>query len=119
MTNGDVAFFFNNFKRKCIQIIFNSVHNSKKTPRVSITKISYLMTSNEVGFEVLTAASMKMAIFWVVAPCNLVEVYRRLRGICCRHHHGEDRRRLRKIIAVYFENHMMSINTLLSQNAES
>jgi hypothetical protein len=25
-------------------------------------------------FEVLTAASMKMAIFWVVAPCSLVEV---------------------------------------------
>jgi hypothetical protein len=23
---------------------------------------------------------MKMAIFWVVAPCSLVEVYRRFRG---------------------------------------
>jgi hypothetical protein len=27
------------------------------------------------GFEVLTAASMKMAVFWGVAPCSLVEVY--------------------------------------------
>jgi hypothetical protein len=27
------------------------------------------------GFEVLTAVSMKMAVFWVVAPCSLVEVY--------------------------------------------
>jgi hypothetical protein len=26
-----------------------------------------------VGFEVLTAVSTKMAVFWVVAPCNLVE----------------------------------------------
>jgi hypothetical protein len=26
------------------------------------------------GFEVLMAVSMKMAIFWVVAPCRLVEV---------------------------------------------
>jgi hypothetical protein len=34
-----------------------------------------------VGFEVFTAASMKMAVFWVVAPCNLVDVYRRFRGI--------------------------------------
>jgi hypothetical protein len=23
-----------------------------------------------VGFEVLTAVSMKMAVFWVVAPCS-------------------------------------------------
>jgi hypothetical protein len=30
-----------------------------------------------VRFQVLTAASMKMAVFWVVAPCSLVEVYRR------------------------------------------
>jgi hypothetical protein len=35
-----------------------------------------------VGFEVLTAASMKMAVFWVVAPCRLVEVYRHFRGTC-------------------------------------
>jgi hypothetical protein len=36
-----------------------------------------------VRFQVLTAASMKMTVFWVVAPCSLVEVYRRLRGACC------------------------------------
>jgi hypothetical protein len=27
-----------------------------------------------VRFEVLTAASMKMIVFWVVAPCSLVEI---------------------------------------------
>jgi hypothetical protein len=27
-----------------------------------------------------------MAVFWVVAPCHLVEVYRRFRGACCHHH---------------------------------
>jgi hypothetical protein len=27
-----------------------------------------------VRFEVLTVASMKMAVFWVVAQCSLVEV---------------------------------------------
>jgi hypothetical protein len=31
-------------------------------------------------FEVLTAASMKMTVFWVLAPCSLTEVYRRFRG---------------------------------------
>jgi hypothetical protein len=43
-----------------------------------------------VGFEVLMAASMKMAVFWVVAPCSLVEVNRRFRDACCLHHQGDD-----------------------------
>jgi hypothetical protein len=30
--------------------------------------------------EVLTAASMKMAVLWVVAPCGAVEVYQRFRA---------------------------------------
>jgi hypothetical protein len=34
----------------------------------------------EIGFAVLTAVSTKMAVFWVVAPCSLVEVYQRFRG---------------------------------------
>jgi hypothetical protein len=31
-----------------------------------------------------------MAVFWVVAPCSLVEVSLRLRGDCCLHHQGDD-----------------------------
>jgi hypothetical protein len=32
---------------------------------------------------------MKMAVFWVVAPCSLVEVYQRFTGPCYLHyHHG-------------------------------
>jgi hypothetical protein len=31
-------------------------------------------------FEVPMAASMKMAVFWVVVPCSLVEVYWHFRG---------------------------------------
>jgi hypothetical protein len=33
---------------------------------------------------------MKMAVFWVVAPCSLVEVYQRFRGPCCLHHQGDE-----------------------------
>jgi hypothetical protein len=33
---------------------------------------------------------MKMAVFSVVAPCSLVEVYRSLRGACCLHHQGDE-----------------------------
>jgi hypothetical protein len=42
-----------------------------------------------VGFEVLTAVSTKMAVFWVVAPCSLVEVYQRFRGPFCLQHQGD------------------------------
>jgi hypothetical protein len=35
-----------------------------------------------------TTRWMKMVVFWVVAPCSLVEVYRRFRGPCCLHHQG-------------------------------
>jgi hypothetical protein len=30
-----------------------------------------------------------MAVFWVVAPCSLVEVYQRFRGPCCLHRQGD------------------------------
>jgi hypothetical protein len=29
--------------------------------------------TNIVGFEVLTAANVKMAVFWVAVPCSLVD----------------------------------------------
>jgi hypothetical protein len=45
--------------------------------------------SHRVRFQVLIAASVKMAVFWVVAPCSLVEVYRRFRGACCPHYQGD------------------------------
>jgi hypothetical protein len=44
-----------------------------------------------VRFQVLTAASMMMVVFWVVAPCSLVEFYRRFKGACCLHHQGDAR----------------------------
>jgi hypothetical protein len=41
-----------------------------------------------VGFQVLTAASMKSIAFREVALCSLVEVDRRFRGAYCLHHQG-------------------------------
>jgi hypothetical protein len=35
------------------------------------------------------AASMKMTVFWDVAPCSLVEVYRRFRGTFFLHHQSD------------------------------
>jgi hypothetical protein len=45
----------------------------------------------KLRFQVLTAASMKMAVSWDVVPYSLVEVYRRFRGDCCLHHQGTHR----------------------------
>jgi hypothetical protein len=49
---------------------------------------STFMKSFLIGFEVFTAASTKMAVFWVVAPCSLVEVHQRFGGTFCLHHQG-------------------------------
>jgi hypothetical protein len=32
---------------------------------------------------------MKMAVFWVVAPCSLVEIYSRFEGTWCLRHQGD------------------------------
>jgi hypothetical protein len=42
-----------------------------------------------VRFQFLTAANMKMTVIYDVAPCSLVEVYRRFRSSCCLHHQGD------------------------------
>jgi hypothetical protein len=34
------------------------------------------------------AVSTKMAVFWVVALCSLLEVYQHFRGPYCLHHQG-------------------------------
>jgi hypothetical protein len=38
--------------------------------------------------------NVQMAVFWVVPPCSLAEVYRRFRGPCCFHHRGDRQTRL-------------------------
>jgi hypothetical protein len=48
------------------------------------------LSSAQLRFQVLTVTSMKMTVFWDVAPCDLVEVYRRFKGACCLHHQDDD-----------------------------
>jgi hypothetical protein len=55
-----------------------------------IIRAHFVILVGLVRFQVLTAASMKMAVFWVVAPCSLVEVYRRFRGACYLHHQVDE-----------------------------
>jgi hypothetical protein len=44
----------------------------------------------QVRFQVVTAASMKMAVFWVAAPCSLVDVYPCFIGAYCLRHRLDD-----------------------------
>jgi hypothetical protein len=48
------------------------------------------LASIQVGFEVPTTVSTKMAAFWVVALCSLVEVYQCFRGPSCLHLQGDE-----------------------------
>jgi hypothetical protein len=60
------------------------------------------MTVITLGFEVLTAVSTKMAVFWVVAPSSLVEVYQRFRGPCCLHHQGDEAQKTAVFVITLF-----------------
>jgi hypothetical protein len=55
-----------------------------------------------VRFQVLTAAGMKMMAFWAIAPCNIVEVYRRFRGAYCFYHQGYESLYDRKLSSADF-----------------
>jgi hypothetical protein len=57
----------------------------------SITTFCFLPTpdNNDICWVELSNG-LKIAVFWVVAPCSLVEVYQRFRGPCCLHHQGDE-----------------------------
>jgi hypothetical protein len=42
-----------------------------------------------IRFEVAMAANIKMAAFWVIAPCSLVKAYQHFRDSCCLHHQSD------------------------------
>jgi hypothetical protein len=50
--------------------------NFSQFGRESVSIVMHINQRTGLRFEVLTALSMKMAVFWIVAPCSLVEVCR-------------------------------------------
>jgi hypothetical protein len=53
---------------------------------------SYQLLKNDCPIEIVLKCTglYKMAVFWVVAPCSLIEVYQRFRGPCCLHYQGRE-----------------------------
>jgi hypothetical protein len=43
------------------------------TKTLSTNQLRIIIISKKLRFEVLTAVSTEMSVFWVVAPCSLVE----------------------------------------------
>jgi hypothetical protein len=44
-----------------------------------------------------------MAVFWVVVPFGLEEVYQRFRGTCCLHHQGYEGARTSEKLANFYQ----------------
>jgi hypothetical protein len=62
-----------------------------------------------VTFQVLKETSMKITVFWHIAPCSLVETDRCSSGTYCLHHQGNSPRR-----NVPADSHLQKITNLLS-----
>jgi hypothetical protein len=54
---------------KGVSVIHLIVLEYEHSECLYLTELNCRVSINEVGFEVITAASVKMAIFWVVALC--------------------------------------------------
>jgi hypothetical protein len=67
-------------KRYRIQVFRN---DSNKSKLHSYWNYNYVF---HLRFQVLTAERIEMAVFEVVAPCNLAEFYWRFSDVCCLHH---------------------------------
>jgi hypothetical protein len=62
------------------------------------------MYCSVVRFQVFMLASMKITVFWDVAPCSLVEVYRRFGGAYCLQLQG-DVKAVGKLLPEYTAQH--------------
>jgi hypothetical protein len=80
-TTGELNTNINTYdeRNELMVILFCFISDVDSTETADIKNMN---ESSPVRFEVLTAASMKMTVFWVVAQCSLVDVYRRFRGAC-------------------------------------
>jgi hypothetical protein len=56
---------------------------------IQVIEVSLQVMFHSLRFQVLKGTRMKMTVFWDVAPCSLVEVYRRFRGAYCLHHQSD------------------------------
>jgi hypothetical protein len=67
----------------------------KYSEQLDVTEIISCSSRSSVSEEHLMGQTKsKMAVFWIVAPCSLVEVHQRFRGPCYLHHQVDMRHRI-------------------------
>jgi hypothetical protein len=57
----------------------NQQKQQNKTNHSLVARLCNLHV-DKVRFQVLTATSMKLAVFWDLSPCSLLDIDRRFRG---------------------------------------
>jgi hypothetical protein len=78
------AFLQNAHKLSCPVKCWCNHHKYHAHTRQPPFNISAPVPGNSPEYRI----RFKIAVFWVVAPCSLVEGYQRFRGPCCLHHQG-------------------------------
>jgi hypothetical protein len=107
---GLTVFDFEQISTSCFVYCYSNLHSSLIHPfswwllitlisvsnvlqahtRKNVTfKAPLLFMSYVVRFKVLTAVSMKVTVFWVVAASSLVEIHWHFRGAYCHHRPGD------------------------------
>jgi hypothetical protein len=79
-------------KQICGLYLVSCIFHSTKSSILYLLSLKVLWAGScgrlQTHYEAMTFytqlnSSFKMTVFWDVAPCSLVEVYRRFRGACC------------------------------------
>jgi hypothetical protein len=78
---------------QALQVLQSFVHTRVQTSIITLKDLPngllHTHKTSYVRFQVLTAASMKMSVFWDVPPCSLQGIDRSLRGSYCFHHQND------------------------------
>jgi hypothetical protein len=59
------------------------VGSKPKTLRADVMQSSVVCVQYILRYKVLTAVTVKIIVFWVVAPCSLVVRHQCFGGTCC------------------------------------
>jgi hypothetical protein len=89
------------------KIVYVKINVEVQPKRKGFKKTSFVCwtwdRSKNLNFSEEQKEEMKMTVFWDVAPCSLVEVYRRFRCAHCLHHQGDETTRTSKMSVNFYQ----------------